>query len=451
MIVSILFFAGQFLFALVDDNFYNTYSLAYSNTLLDFPLKSNPASYGNIRNLTTSISYINPNYLLSATPSGETTAAEIYLPEITYSKNATYLLGYEKNELKGFKSNIINIGGAGYHLIDFGDECLDIGFNLKRFEYDDSLASLSGSKNFMDLGFLARKKDYLFGLSFLNFNSSFSDKNKRFDIAKIRKFSVTRLWDEFSLGFDFTLRSSDIKSSYNLSASFSQLWRTYRYGYFRTATSISVGDKRDGIGFGIFYNRDIWELGYSFSFALNKPRDFNNAVSLSIYWGRRDVESDYEKIIKREVKYRKDLMQELGEAQKREDKLKGNISRMQSEIDELVFKMKNLEEKLKKEESQKNQLEAEKENIRKNLENIIEKQRKNQEELKEIEEKRRLEKINLLEAEFDKDFENYLKLKSQGLNKDVLLGYLKKIISQYQGEDIDISRATMELQRLLKD
>jgi hypothetical protein len=56
----------------------------------------------------------------------------------------------------------------------------------------------------------------------------------------------------------------------------------------------------------------------------------------------------------------------------------------------------------------------------------------------------------LAETEFNKDFDNYLKLKSQGVGKEVLVGYLKKIITQYQSENIDISRATIELQRLLK-
>ena len=126
------------------------------------------------------------------------------------------------------------------------------------------------------------------------------------------------------------------------------------------------------------------------------------------------------------------------------------MAKMQAEIDELIFNMKKLEEKLKNKDAEKTQIELEKENIRKTLDGLIDKQRKNQEEIKNIEEKRRLERIKLAETEFNKDFDNYLKLKSQGVSRDVLSGYLKKIIIQYQNEEIDISRATIELQKLLK-
>ncbi|MGC8728914.1 MAG: hypothetical protein ACP5SD_06555 [Elusimicrobiales bacterium] len=446
--ILILLFCSN-LFSLSDDNFYNTYSLAYSNTLLDFPLKSNPATYGNIRNITADISYLNQNYALYGESDSENKSFNFFLPKISYGKNLTYTLGYEKNEFKNLKANIFNFGGASYHILDFGEEYLDFGINYKKLKLE-GINDFSFSKAFIDIGLLARKKDYLFALSFLNFNSSFADKNNKIDIPKVRKFSVTRLWDEFSLGFDFTMRNSDIRSSYNMGVSFSQLWRTYRYGYFKTATSLTIGDKKDSLGLGIFYNRDVWELGYSLSFSLNNPAYFNNAVSIAIYWGRRDVETDYEKIIKREVKYRKDLMEELVSANKREEKLKGNIAKMQAEIDELIFNMKKLEEKLKNKDAEKTQIESEKENIRKTLESLIERQRKNQEEIKNIEEKRRLERIKLAENEFNKDFDNYLKLKSQGVGKEVLVGYLKKIITQYQSENIDISRATIELQRLLK-
>ncbi|MEF3280252.1 MAG: hypothetical protein K6357_04730 [Elusimicrobiota bacterium] len=438
------------IFGLSDDNFSNTYSIAYSNTLVSFPVKSNPATYGDIRNLTLSCYYSNLNYGVYDNEDYQNSGFELFLPKITYTKNMTYYFSYEKNEVDKSKINIFSFGGASYNLIDFESEKLDIGFNIKKLNLENIVVDGESSKALFDVGFLVRKKDYLFGLSFINLNSNFEDKDF-ITVSRGTKFSIARIGNEFSVGFDITQRklNNDL-SSYSLALSASQLWRTYRYGSFTTALSMMIGDKRSSAGFGVFYKRDIWEAGYAFSFALNSPHSFNNALSLSVFWGKRDVESDYEKVIQREVKYRKDLMAEIYEAQKREEKLKANISKMQSEIDELVFNMKKLEDLLNAEKLKKKEIEEEKNRIKQTLDNIIEKQRRQQEELKDIEEKRRLEKLKLIEMDFNRDFETYMKIKSQGAAKEVLSGYLKKIISQYQDSGIDISIATVEMQNLLK-
>ena len=213
-----------------------------------------------------------------------------------------------------------------------------------------------------DVGFLAKRKDYLFGLSFLNLKGG----RAFFGFDRVTKFSVSRIMDETSLGFGFSVKNADY-SSYYFSLSFSQLFRTYRYGYFCFVNSLFLGKKRDGINFGIFYNKDLWELAYSFGFSLNRPYKFSNGVSLTIYFGRRDVESDYERIIKREVKYRKDLMLELVNAAKRAERLKKDIARMQKDFDELSYNLKNLEEKINLEKKEKENIILEKQRIKEKI------------------------------------------------------------------------------------
>ncbi len=445
MIFAICFILN--LFAISDDSFYNAYSIAYSNTLLDYPLKSNPVSYGNIRHLTTTLSYANVNFQPYGKENSSLRVFSLYLPDVKYGKNFTYHFSYESSYPDNEKIKILNIGGASYHLLDFEKDYLDVGVNFKKAEIYESGKKIN--KNFYDIGFLARKNDYLFGLSFLNFNSTY-DSRGSLKVFKVKKVSITRLWNDFSLGFDFALRDTKYNYSNTLSLAFSKLIRTYRYGYFRLTGGLTTGNKNNSFSTGIFYNRDVYELGLGGSIGLDKPSYFNNSISFTIYWGRRDVESDYERIIKREVKYRKDLMEELINATKREDKLRKEIAKMQAEIDDLVYKIKLLEDNLKTKDVEKNRIEEEKERIKKSLDAIVERQKRNEEELKNIEEKRKLEQKKLTETEFNREFENYLRLKSNNASKDVLINYLKKLILSYQDKDIDISRATIELQKLLK-
>jgi hypothetical protein len=56
----------------------------------------------------------------------------------------------------------------------------------------------------------------------------------------------------------------------------------------------------------------------------------------------------------------------------------------------------------------------------------------------------------MIEDEFRRDFEKYLKIKSSNASKDVLIQYLRRIIVEYQDKNVDISPATIELQRLMK-
>lgn len=432
------------LFAIFDSSFYDTYSLAYSNTILNFPIRSNPATYGNIRNLTVYSSYLNSNYNQFGRFDNISKRFDFYIPSILYSKNVTYNISYEKNEIDENSFNSFSFGIGSYYFLKGENDYLDMGINIKKVRSSNNIFYSLPQTDF-DIGILARRKDYLFGLSFLNLKGG----NSFYGFDRTTKFSVSRIMEETSLGFGFSVKNSDY-SSYTVSLSFSDLFRTYRYGYFRVVSSIFSGKDRSGVNFGVFYNKDLWEFSYSFGFALDKPHTFSNGVSLTLYFGRRDVETDYEKIIKREVKYRKDLMEELLNSAKREEKLKKEIARMQSEIDELSYTLKKLEEKINLEKKEKKEIISEKEKIKEKLQNIIEQQKKNEESLREVERQRIEQRRKMIENEFRKDFEHYLKLKSANTAKDVLIQYLKRIIIQYQSEDIDISLATIELQNLLK-
>lgn len=439
MMVFALYVFATFLFSS-----YDSYSLGYNGSINYFPVLSNPQTFGQIRNFTLSASYSHNSYDAGFIRGFNFSGASIFYPLLVEGKNFTSYLGYEKIEFKkGYNMEIKKIGLGSYHILDMEDGYLDLGFNLKKVS-----PSFSSSKNIYDLGFLIRKNDYLASFSFENIGGFGKVEN---GVTQTTSFSVAKFISDYSLGMRLSYNRFDDRSSFLYSLSASHIIRTYRYGYFRLTSSLSNSSKIKSFSFGIFYNRDVWEISWALSFMLNKPNYFNNAVSLTLFWGRQDVETEYEKIIRREIKYRKDLLAELQDAAKREERLKRNISELSAQIDELKYKIELIERELQKEKIDKQNIVKQKEEALKTLNTLFERQKKEKEELENIEKKRQEEKRRLLKKEFDREMEIYRKLKIEGSSKAALINYLKKIISSYQDSGIDISEATVELLKISKE
>ncbi|MCK5584020.1 MAG: hypothetical protein KAI33_09520, partial [Elusimicrobiales bacterium] len=181
------------------------------------------------------------------------------------------------------------------------------------------------------------------------------------------------------------------------------------------------------------------EIFYSFSAPLTRAVNIGHSVSLVIRFGARDIESEYERLIRQEMKYRTELMSALDESAKREMILKNELNALKKETDDLK---KQLNREVKK----TNRTFA----AKKKLEHIINRRKKAGRELKRLERERRQNKLNQLKFQFSYDWQNYLKLKIGGAPKDVLKGVLGRIISNYQDVGIDISQATIELQKIIK-
>ncbi len=420
------------------------YSEGYGLCVNYFPVISNPATYGDMRNITTSSSYADIKHEKGFKRRYRSTSFMFFYPSIFKGKNFTYLVGYDRMDFKHFSSEIKRIGFSSYHAFDTDDGYIDIGFSLKK------ISKLSGfeSKISYDGGMIVRKKDYIGGFSFENLSGGGGGYS--YGIPKSISFSLSRFISDYSIGLSITKNSFKDKSSFSSSFALSHLIRTYRYGYFRLSSSLTHSSNVNSLSFGVFYNRDVWEFSFSLSAMLESPYYLNNSVGITLYWGRQDVESEYEKIIRREIKYRKDLLEELSQAAKREEKLRKNISEMSAEIDELKYKMQMIEKELEKERAGKESLIKEKEKVLSTLNSIIERQRREKEELESIERKRQEKKLELIKKEFDRDMETYRRLKMEGTSKEGLINYLKKVISTYQDSGIDISQATLELLSLTK-
>lgn len=431
---------------LVSILFADSYWAGYGGGINYYPIKTNPSTAGSIRDITTSLFYADIKHEVGLLRKYIKQDFNLFYPTIFEGKNLTAFFSYQRGRFKDSQYEISGIAAGSYHLLDMEDGYLDVGLGLKRFLYR---GKESVSRYLCDLGFLVRKKEYLAGFSFENINGGYGDAKD--GVSKTISFSLTRFVGDYSIGGVVSQSSFKDKSSYIFSLAGSHLIRTYRYGYFRLSTAVSHSSERNSLSFGIFYNRDVWEFSFSLSYMLNKPNYANNFCGITLYWGRKDVESEYEKIIKREIKYRKDLLEELQEAARREEKLRRNLSELASQTDELRHKIEMIEKELNKERVDKERLIKEKEEVVRSLNAIVEKQKKEKAELESIERKRQQEKLNILQKEFDREMETYRRLKLQGSSKQALINYLKKVISAYQDSGIDISEATMELVRLTKE
>lgn len=419
------------------------YSQGYSDNINHFYLFSNPSTYG-IRDISFSASYADVKHDYGFMRKYRDQNFILFYPSTFQGKNITLMFNYNRNDFKNFNLDFKKIGFGTYHAFETEDSYMDVGFSLKRA----SSFKEYKSRYLYDLSLLIRKDQYLSGLSFENINGGYG--SYRDGIPENKSFYISRFISDYIIGSSISHTRFEDKSSVMLSLSASQIIRTYRYGYFRISTSMGFSSDIKKLSFGIFYNTDMWEFSWAISGMLNAPNYINSSVGITIYWGREDVESEYEKIIKREVKYRKDLLKELSDAAEREAKLKKNISQLSAQTDELKYKIEMIEKELEMERKNKEKLISEKEKAQSILNSIIEKQKKEKQELENIERKRKEEKTKLLQKEFDTEMERYRKLKLENSSKTVLINYLRKIISEYQDSGIDISEATLELMSLTK-
>jgi DNA repair exonuclease SbcCD ATPase subunit len=181
------------------------------------------------------------------------------------------------------------------------------------------------------------------------------------------------------------------------------------------------------------------EISYGIAVPLTGAVSPAHSLTLALRFGDRDVESEYERLIRQEIKYRKDLVEALDESAKRENLLKGELASMKAETDSLAARLKETQ-----------QQKATVKNEAARLEAVVRRQAAAEAELKALAEKRAADKLNQLKYDFSVDWQGYLKLKGGGAPADVLKGTLQRMVSQYQDSGIDISQATVELQGLVR-
>ena len=364
------------------------------------------------------------------------------MPRMTYGKLGTLSLLGRYSSQKDFTERTLNIGYGTWQAMNTGMGVVDFGAALKIMQ----AAAVSGDSAMgvgFDAGVLWRADArHNLGLSLLNVNSPSFKLNAATDKAPFTvRLGAAETADDYTLTMDVAKRSSagGYPANFSLNTGFEYIWRTYRYGQFCSRTGLSLAGRASFLSLGVGYKHMASELAYSLMTPLTGGITPGHALSLTVRFGDKDVESEYERLITQEIKYRKDLVEALDESLKRENLLKDELNSLKTEVDALNARLNAAQEQKAAVTGAKEKLEA-----------VIERQRRAQDELRSLEEKRKRDKLNQVQFDFSKDWQAYLKLKSGGAPADVLKGTLQRLISQYQGAGIDISQATLELQQVMK-
>ncbi|MBI4655984.1 MAG: hypothetical protein HY746_04450, partial [Elusimicrobia bacterium] len=410
--------------------------LANSVTALDDidSMVINPAVMGSVRKFQTGAHFLSS----FRTPQGDADFRNYSLnflhPRMFYGKFGTFgaVFRYQDSALSQTEKTF-QFGYSTWQFLRTSKGVVDFGFNLKILQ----AASKKSNDSAMGLGFdagavLRAVSGYNFGLSFLNINNpSFNLVDLKDKAPFVMRFGVSRSKQDYVISADFASRTSSGGSdgSYTASSGFEYLWRTYRWGIFSTRAGLNLGGDSSSFALGFSYKHLASEIYYAMLIPLTRSVVVGHGLSVILRFGDRDTESEYEKLIKQEVKYRKDLLEALEESSRREMSMKNELKELKEDVGGLTRKIK--------EETRKN-IEITK--VKRDLETAMERQK--------IEERERLLQKKF---QFGRDFESYLRLKAGGAPVPVLKGVLQRIITQYQGSGVDISQATLELQKLITE
>jgi hypothetical protein len=280
------------------------------------------------------------------------------------------------------------------------------------------------------------------GVSILNLNNPAYKLGALEDNApRVLRLGMSERRDDYTLTLDLAARSASGGQNGNLSFTpgVEHVWRTERSGRFFSRTGLYLAERATALSAGLGWKHAASEISYGLAVPLTGLIVPAHALTLTLRFGDRDIEGEYGRMIKQEIKYRRDLVEALDESARREALLKEELSSMKAEID-------SLNARLRGEQAQKATVTGEKER----LAAIVRRQAAAEAELKAMSEKRRADKLNQLRYDFSSDWQAYLKLKGSGAPPDVLKGSLQRLVSQFQDSGIDISQATMELQSLVK-
>jgi hypothetical protein len=375
----------------------------------------------------------------------ESYAVDSSVPRTGYGKLGTMSFIGRYRSLAGgdLKEKMFGLGWATWQLKKLGTGVLDLGANFKIMQLASQITDDSKMALGADFGVLLRiNARHSVGLSFLNFNSpSFKAGALNDKAPRTMRLGVAEKAEDYSITLDAASRSGagGYKGNITLSSGFEYVWRTYRYGIFTSRTGLSLAQRASLVSLGAGYRHLASEISYAMLLPVNGAITPGHALSVNIRFGDQDLESEYEKIIKREVKYRKDLVEALDQSARREGILRDELTNLRGEIDRLNSSLRAARDQ-----------KAEAAQSRDKLEAIMERQRRAEAELKSLEEKRQADKLYQRQSDFSRDWQDYVKMRAGGAPKDVLRGALQRLIGRYQDAGIDISPATVELQALVK-
>jgi len=364
------------------------------------------------------------------------------VPRMAYGKMGTLsIAGLYRDDGGVLTEKTISFGWGTWQLRRTAAGVLDLGANLKILQVSGS-GGISASGVGLDLGAAFRPDgNHTVGFSVLNLNNPSFDVGFKDKAPLVVRLGVSERHEDYTLSLDLAKRTSSSGQPGNVSLNpgVEHVWRTERAGQLFSRTGLNLASRASALSAGLGWKHLASEISYGLSVPLTGAIVPAHSLTLALRFGDQDIEAEYERLIKQEIKYRKDLVEALDESARRENLLKEELSSMKAEIDSLNGRLKDTQ-------AQKASVNSEKER----LSAIVKRQAIAESELKAMAEKRKADKLNQLKYDFSLDWQNYLKLKGGGAPTDVLKSSLQRMLTQYQDSGIDISQATVELQSLVR-
>ena len=404
---------------------------------------ANPALPGSLRKFETGATFLSSHRVPEGPADLSQYGAWATIPRMAAGRMGTLsLAGLYRDDGGQATEKTILFGWGTWNFRRAESGMLDFGGNFKimkaSLKSGDSASGLG-----LDLGAVFRPDDsHTLGFSILNANKpSYSLGALKDNAPRVFRLAVTEKREDYTLSLDLAQRSAAGGNGANVSLTpgVEHVWRTERSGMMFSRAGLNVAERASAISAGFGWRRLASELSYAVSVPLTGGVVPAHSLTLALRFGERDLESEYERLIRQEIKYRKDLVEALDESARREGLLKEELASMKAEIDSLNAQLKDSQEKKANVAAEKERLAA-----------VVRRQEAAEAEMKALAAKRAADRLNQLKYNFSLDWQSYLKLKGGGAPADVLKSSLQRIVSQYQDSGVDISQATMELQSLVK-
>ena len=412
---------------------------------LEDPLSffSNPALPGSIRKFETGAFFLASKRTTQGPADFNASGAWLTLPRTGVGKPATFsIAGLYRGDAGIFTQKTLLLGWSTLNKVRNDSGMVDFGANFKIMQAADK-AGESAAGVALDLGTVFKPDDrHAVGFSILNLNNpSFNVGTLKDKAPLVIRLGVTERREDYTMALDLAKRTASAGQNGNVSLTpgVEHVWRTERAGLLFSRAGLNLAERATALSAGFGWKHLASEFSYAISVPLTGAVVPAHSLTLALRFGDRDVTSEYERLIRQEIKYRKDLVEALDESAERENLLKEELASMKGEIDSLNSRLKDTQEQKASAASEKERLAA-----------VIRRQAAAEAELKAMAERNKVDKLSQLKYNFSVDWQAYLKLKGGGAPDEVLKGSLQRLVSQYQDSGVDMSQATVELQQLVK-
>lgn len=432
------------LFAAFEETGYSPRAIAMGSAftaIFDDPysVAYNPASIGQLRNVQLGTNYLRQFHL----PAGEVDqdqvnlamSVPIYQDLIKGGIGMSWSYTAKKNYSID-RQAALSYGTRGFQEFDSGT--LDLGATLKIMSRNFA-ESGGATKPTMDLGTLYRfNEKYAVAVSVLNFTGPQFRGNVSDRVPATLKAGISETVRGFTSAFDISRRESSgfHPGSTSLAAGFENWWASAKWGSLALRTGLNLGDQDKTWNAGFGWRLFGAQLDYSFTVPLMGSIRAGHAVGFLFRFGQTNPEGEYERLLKEELGYRKELTRSLEASEIKQWKLAEELETLRVQIDALRAVILN-------------RVDSEKE-VKRKLEALQEKHRSAAETYKKMTEESERLRSKTKATLFQEDWAAYEKLKAGGASDGVLQDRVKKILKQYKETGVDLGGANQELLRLLR-